>query len=323
MISHEQLLAHLPEASRKALLKNYQFAITPAMRQAFMQSPQAIGAQFVPDVRELSILPQELSDPIADTPFTPVPFLVHRYVNRVLWKIAPTCAVYCRFCFRKEHIGRKGAHPSQQDISDALAYLTANPQIEEVILSGGDPMTLSATRLEQFISPLQALKHIKRIRIHTRIPVVAPDALHEAYLQVLRKTGKQLAIVIHVNHAAEFTPEADKALEHLQKDALLLSQTVLLKGVNDDAQVLKRLMEALLARRIHPYYLHHLDMARGTSHFRLSLAEGIAIYRELRALVSGIALPNYVVELENGGGKIPVLQLDEAQRTGLAAMGIY
>lgn len=318
----EALLAHLPAQSRKALLKNYQFAMTDTMRQAFSQSEQGIGAQFIPDVRELNILPQELSDPIADDPFSPLPFLVHRYHNRVLWKIAPTCAVYCRFCFRKEHIGRKGEHPQTADIQAALAYIAAHPQIEEVILSGGDPMTLSAPRLAAFLLPLHEIGHVQRIRLHTRVPVVAPDDVREDYLQVLRDSGKQLAFVIHVNHAAEFTAAADAVIARLQHEALLLSQSVLLKGVNDSVEILKSLTDALLVRRIRPYYLHHLDMARGTSHFRLSLDEGIALYQDLRALVSGIALPNYVVELPNGGGKTPVLQLNEAQRAALAAMGI-
>lgn len=322
-MSAQDLLAHLSASDRQALLKNYQFAITPAMQTALADERQGIGVQFVPDIRELNILPQELSDPIADEPFSPVPFLVHRYRNRVLWKIAPNCAVYCRFCFRKEHIGRKGSHPNTADIDAALDYIAANSQIEEVIFSGGDPMTLSAARLAAFIAPLQSLSHVKRIRLHTRIPIVAPELVHDDYLNVLENTGKQLVFVLHVNHAAEFTPAADAAVRRLLPQAMLLSQSVLLKGVNDDVGILKALCDAFMARRIQPYYLHHLDMARGTSHFRLSLDEGIALYQTLREQISGIALPKYVVELPKGGGKTPVLQLTLAQRQELAEMGIF
>lgn len=304
-----------------AVLAAYQSAITPAMREAAGKST-AVARQFLPDIRELEIAAYEIMDPIGDNPHSPLPHLVHRYPNRVLWKIAPACAVYCRFCFRKEHIGKHGTHPSDADIAAAHSYLHANCGIEEVILSGGDPMTLSPVRLRQFTASLADIAHIQRIRVHTRVPIVQPAETVLQWHQALLETGKPLTYVLHINHADELSPAADRLIAALRQDAMLLSQTVLLKGVNDSRTTLKILTDALLARRIHPYYLHHLDPARGTSHFRLTLTEGAELYRAYRAITSGIAHFTYIVEIPGGGGKIPVLELTDAQRQHLHTFGI-
>ncbi|SUO97405.1 KamA family radical SAM protein [Suttonella ornithocola] len=319
-LSSTELLAHLPKEIRLKVLREYQLAITDTMKTVV--SEPAIANQFIPDERELNISTHELVDPIGDDAHSVVPFLVHRYFNRVLWKIVPTCAVYCRFCFRKEHIGRKGEQPKQEDIQAAHHYIAMRSEIEEVILSGGDPMTLSSIRLKAFVAALKDIPHIKRIRVHTRIPVVAPEMVKKDWIRVLEETEKNLVFVIHANHSAEFSQKSDDALAMLATKGLLLSQTVLLKSVNDSVEALQSLMNAFLERKIKPYYLHHLDLARGTQHFRLSLAEGIALYQSLRHVLSGIALPAYIVEIPGGEGKVPVLQLTDNQRFQLKQMGI-
>lgn len=318
-----ELLSHLAPEARKVLLQTFQFAITDTMRAAGKKPDDGVYRQFVPAVEELTIARSERHDPIGDDAHMPVPFLVHRYHNRVLLKVVPSCAVYCRFCFRKELIGRKGEVPSHDEIAAAHTYLRGHPEVQEVILSGGDPLTLSARRLQDYVAPLKSISSVKRIRVHTRIPVVAPAMVKAAWLHTLEATGKEIVFVLHINHPQEFTPPADALLKKLAERYLLLSQSVLLKGVNDDAQLLAELMEAFLTRRIKPYYLHHLDLARGTGHFRVSLQEGAAIYRELRSLVSGIALPQYIVEIPGGVGKVPVLELSATEKQQLNKLGIY
>lgn len=292
------------------------------MRAQMRSTDDAVARQFLPDVRELDIAPGELSDPIGDLPHSPLPHLVHRYANRVLWKVTPTCAVYCRFCFRKDFIGRKGEMPSGAMRAAALDYIGAHKGIEEVILSGGDPLTLSPQKLRQYLAPLADMAHVRRIRVHTRVPVVAPERVTDALLAALQAADKPLLVLIHANHAQEFSAPGDAALSALRRHAMLFSQTVLLKGINDEVGVLADLMNAFLTRHIAPYYLHHLDLARGTGHFRLTLAEGEALYLALRARLSGLACPRYIVEIPGGGGKTEVLRLTDAQRAQLHSLGI-
>ncbi|MBV7434327.1 KamA family radical SAM protein [Cardiobacteriaceae bacterium TAE3-ERU3] len=309
-----------------AVLDHYQYAVTPAMlSQMHTTEPEhdPIAAQFVPDARELSILPAELNDPIGDERHSPVAGLVHRYDNRVLWLMAPTCAVYCRFCFRKEHIGRNGRALTAAERDAALAYIAANQQVEEVILSGGDPLNMSAAQLPKFITPLNGYSHIRRLRIHTRIPVVAPEKIDARLLSLLSQQKQRVCVVLHINHANELSGKAIEAIAALRNiGVLLFSQTVLLRGVNDSVVALADLCNALLDAGVSPYYLHHLDLARGSNHFRLTLAEGLAIHQALRARLSGIALPAYIVEIPGGGGKVPVADLSVEQRDYLKQCGI-
>ena len=317
-IPMKDLAAAVPEN----LIRRYPFALTDAMREAAAVAGAGVSRQFVPDPRELVIAPGERRDPIGDDRHSPLPFLIHRYPNRLLWKIVPTCAVYCRFCFRRDALAGNGKLPRRQDIAAAHAYLRAHGEVEEVILSGGDPMTLSARRLARYIEPLAGIVHVRRIRVHSRVPVVAPHLCKTEWTGVLEKTGKEIVYVLHVNHPGEFTSAADVVLGRLRERHLLLAQTVLLRGVNDDARILRVLMDTFLERRIHPYYLHHLDPARGTGHFRLTLDQGEAIYRALRKEASGIALPTYIVEIPGGGGKIPVMELTAHEREELRQAGI-
>ena len=317
--------ANITPAPLHRLLAEYQYALTDEMAAAMTDTPaDPIAAQFIPDARELDIAASELSDPIGDAPHSPLPSLVHRYPNRVLWKISPVCAVYCRFCFRKEHIGRRGRALHQHEIADVAAYLAAHHEVEEVILSGGDPLTLSNKKLQQNLAALRELPHIRRLRIHSRIPVVQPARIDGALLDLLTALPQSLHVVIHTNHSAELTANARAALHRLRaRGAMLYSQTVLLKGVNADAATLANLMNDLLDCGVKPYYLHHLALARGTGHYRVSLDEGRAIVAALRRRLSGIAMPTYIVEIPGGDGKIPVGELTAAQEAALRQSGIY
>lgn len=320
----EQHLAHLTPETLKTLRHQYQIGITAEMQSALQNTEHdPIAAQFLPDARELTVLPSELADPIGDAPHSPVPSLVHRYPNRGLWKISSVCAVYCRFCFRKEQIGKKGQVVSASVRDKALAYLRDHHEIEELILSGGDPWYISPKRLADFVLPVAEMAHIRRIRVHTRMPIVAPDAINDDLIALFQALPQSIHIVLHINHAQELTENARTTLLKLRQAGMVLySQTVLLKGVNDNLKALCDLMNALLDEGVVPYYLHHLDLAKGTSHFRLSLAEGKALYRELQKRLSGIALPRYMVEIPSGGGKVPVMQLDATQEQLLHELGI-
>ncbi|MGA0539169.1 lysine-2,3-aminomutase-like protein [Neotabrizicola sp. VNH66] len=270
-----------------------------------------VRAQFLPDGAELSILPEELADPIGDAVHRPetdgaaVPGLTHRYPDRVILHATQTCEVYCRFCFRREAVGEAGTL-AEEEFARVLAYLRDHPEIWEVILTGGDPMVLSARRLKYMLDRLSAIPSVQVIRFHTRIPVVAPEKITPALVAALDQRPA-VWVVVHTNHADEITPAAEAAFARLTRACIpLLSQTVLLRGVNADPDTLESLFRALIRNRVKPYYLHHPDLAKGTGHFRLPLAEGQAIMAALRGRLSGTALPTYVLDIPGGHGKVPV-----------------
>ncbi len=258
------------------LAKRYAIAITPDMLA--LSAEPAIARQFVPDLREAHTAPEEISDPIGDNRHSPLPGIVHRYPDRVLLKIVSACPVYCRFCFRRETVGVKGAGGlTAQELSAALAYIASRPEIFEVIITGGDPFILSARRAAALTEALSAIDHVKVIRWHTRVPMVDPSRVTPAFAKALASREKAVFVAIHANHPLEFTPAAVTAIQHLHQAGLsLLSQSVLLKGLNDSVETLDSLMRTFLTYRIRPYYLHHPDLAPGTSHWRPSLAEGEA-----------------------------------------------
>jgi lysine 2,3-aminomutase len=293
---------------RAAVTNHYDYRMTPYLTELLhgRGADDPLVRQFMPDARELQALHYENADPIGDHAFSPVAGVVHRYPDRVLLKVAHACPVYCRFCFRREMIGRRG-HPLQGPmLKAALDYIRANPKVEEVILTGGDPFTLSSRRIGSILGELASMTHIGVLRIHTRVPVVAPSSITEATIEAL-EVPVPLYIAIHVNHHEEITTEAIAALRRLSEGgATLLSQTVLLKGVNDDAQVLARLFRTLVRHRVQPYYLHHPDLAPGTSHFRVPIETGQELMRQLRGTVSGICLPTYVLDIPGGFGKVPI-----------------
>ncbi|QCK84843.1 lysine-2,3-aminomutase-like protein [Phreatobacter aquaticus] len=291
--------------------RRYAVAVTPVIAALIERTDPAdpIQAQFVPDARELESRPEERADPIGDKAFMPVKGLVHRYPDRVLLKVVHVCPVYCRFCFRREMVGPDGdGSLSGPEIAEALAYVAARPEIFEVILTGGDPFMLSARRVRDLTQAIAAIGHVKVIRWHTRVPVVDPGRVTPEFARALRApAGKAVYVAVHANHAREFSADATVALARLADAGIaLVSQSVLLKGINDDAGTLADLMRAFLANRVKPYYLHHADLAPGTSHFRTTIAEGQALMRALRGRLSGLAQPTYVLDIPGGEGKVPV-----------------
>ncbi|WP_420024477.1 lysine-2,3-aminomutase-like protein (plasmid) [Cereibacter azotoformans] len=281
------------------------FRIRVTSQMAAAAADPAVARQFVPTVDELEIRPEELADPIGDAARSPVPGLTHRYTDRVILHVTRTCDVYCRFCFRREVVGSEGLL-SDADLTAALDYIEATPAVREVILTGGDPLTLSPRRLRGIIERLGQIAHLDQVRIHSRVPVVAPQRVDEDMIRALLGPVP-VWIVVHVNHAAELRLDARAALGRLaDRGVPLLSQSVLLRGVNDSADTLEALFRALLRLRVKPYYLHHCDLARGAGHFRTSIAQGRAIMAELRRRITGIGLPTYVLDIPGGFGKVPV-----------------
>jgi lysine 2,3-aminomutase len=281
----------------------YAVAVTPAMAGLIESADDPVGRQFVPAEAELAITPEERLDPIGDEAHEAVPGLVHRYPDRVLLKPHHACAVYCRFCFRREQVGPGGAALDEAALKRALDYIRARPEIWEAILSGGDPLLLSPRRLKRLVGALDAIPHLGSIRIHTRVPIVAPERVSAAALAA----EKAVWVVLHVNHPKELTEAARGAIGKLLRAGIpLLAQTVLLKGVNDEAATLEALFRALVALRVKPYYLHHPDLAPGTAGFRGTVAEGQALMRALRGRLSGICQPTYVLDIPGGHGKVPV-----------------
>lgn len=298
-----------PSPELEQVSQEFQIKVSPTMQgQIADNSPDdPIYRQFIPSTEELNILPEELYDPIGDRRFTPVEGIVHRYEDRALLKLTQLCEVYCRFCFRKEMIGHKGETLSEEELINALNYIEQTPSLWEIILTGGDPLILSARRLERVFNALVKIPHIRHLRIHTRIPVVSPERISLAHLELIEKTidaGLAISVVIHANHAQEFTPAAREVLLKLRrKGALLLSQSVLLKGVNDSYEALSELMYVFIEHGIKPYYLHQMDLARGTSHFTVEKERGRALIKALRKGVAGICVPTYIVEIPEGEGK--------------------
>ena len=265
-----------------------------------------IAAQFVPTVAELADVPEERVDPIGDERRSPLRGIVHRYPDRVLLKPTLLCPVYCRFCFRREFVGKKGAMLDYAALERAFDYIRQRPQIWEVIVTGGDPFLLAPRRIAEIVRALDQVPHVGVIRFHTRVPIVDPGLVSSALLEALA-AEKAVYVVTHANHPRELTPQARDALLRLSRAGIpLLSQTVLLRGVNDDAEVLEALFRGLVAMRVKPYYLHHADLARGTAHFRTGIATGQRLARSLRGRVSGLCQPVYVLDIPGGYGKVPI-----------------
>ncbi|HEY1751010.1 MAG TPA: lysine-2,3-aminomutase-like protein [Caulobacteraceae bacterium] len=304
LIAAERAAALAPVADR------YAVAVTPAFAALVDPADGAdpIARQLIPSEAELVAAPGESADPIGDGPHSPVEGIVHRYPDRVLLKVTHTCAVYCRFCFRREMVGPgKPNALSPPALDAALAYIAAHAEIWEVVLTGGDPLVLSARRLAALMARLAAIEHVKVVRFHTRVPVADPALVTDALVAAMRSPRQTTYVALHANHPRELTPAARAACARIVEAGMpMVSQTVLLAGVNDDAATLAALMRAFVETRIKPYYLHHGDLAPGTGHFRVSLAGGQQLMRELRGRVSGLCQPTYVLDLPGGYGKVPV-----------------
>ena len=295
-------------ASADAVARSYAVAVTPHVAGLIERgaADDPIARQYLPDPGELARSPGERDDPIGDDAHSPLPGVVHRYPDRVLLMPTTACPVYCRFCFRRERVGHGARAMSAEQLDAALAYVAARPAIREVILTGGDPMILSPRRLGGILGRAAAIPSVEVLRVHSRVPVADPARIDRALIAALGQ-DVPVYVAIHCNHPREIDPAAARAIAALADAGVpLLAQTVLLRGVNDDADTLAALFRALVRLRVRPYYLHHPDLAPGTARFRLSVAEGQALVRALRGRISGLCQPTYVLDIPGGYGKVPV-----------------
>lgn len=323
----DELIAEgLAAADDRAMLSEvaarYAIAVTPAVAALIDRADpdDPIARQYIPRAEELSSLAFERDDPIGDAAHAPVEGIVHRHRDRVLFKPVHVCAVYCRFCFRREMVGPgKDNALSREATAAALDYIRAHDEIWEVIFTGGDPLMLSPRRLAEIMAELAAIEHVKIVRFHTRLPVADPARITPDLVRALRAPGKTTWLALHANHPRELTGDARAACARIIDAGIpMVSQSVLLRDVNDDAATLEALMRAFVECRIKPYYLHHGDLAPGTAHLRTTLAEGQALMRALRGNVSGLCQPEYVLDIPGGYGKAPVgpNYLSDADGTG-------
>src|ERR1700722_8579143 len=300
--------ADLPDLERVAA--RYAVAVTADMAALVdpNDSNDPIARQFIPNALELVTREGESADPIGDHVHSPVAGIVHRYPDRVLFKLVHVCAVYCRFCFRREMVGPGKASALPEAAYDtAIDYIRAHPEIWEVVLTGGDPLMLSPRRLTEVMADLAAIDHVRIVRIHTRVPVADPERITGELISALKVTGATTWVALHANHVRELTGKARAACADIVDAGIpMVSQSVLLRGVNDDAATLEALMRGFVECRIKPYYLHHGDLAPGTSHLRTTLEHGQELMRGLRGRVSGLCQPDYVIDIPGGYGKAPV-----------------
>jgi lysine 2,3-aminomutase len=315
LIARDHVTALAPVAAR------YAVALTDGM--AALIDPHdpfdPIARQFIPTEAELVTTPEERADPIGDAAHSPVPGIVHRHKDRVLFKLVHACPVYCRFCFRREMVGPDGETAlTPETLLKALAYIESHPEIWEVVLTGGDPFILTPRRIGEIGARLATIPHIKVLRWHTRVPVVDPAVVTDDLVAALLVPGATTIVAVHANHPRELTPVARAACARLIDAGIpLVSQSVLLKGVNDNADTLEALLRAFVECRIKPYYLHHPDLAPGTAHFRVEIEDGLALMRTLRARLSGLAIPHYVLDIPGGHAKVPLESRDvEKTETG-------
>jgi len=297
------------EAAAARVADRYSISVTEHVAGLIDRADPAdpIARQYIPDPAELITAPGEMDDPTADGPFTPVKGVVHRYPDRALLKPLLACPVYCRFCFRREVVGPDGGVLTEAELDAALAWFERTPAVREAVLTGGDPFMLSARRLGGVLRRLGAVPHIETLRVHTRVPVADPGRVGPALVVALRQPSKPVFVAVHANHAREFGGAALDALARLADAGVpLLGQSVLLRGVNDTAEALEDLVRAMIRARVRPYYLHALDPAPGVGRFAVPDAEGLALVEGLRGKVPGFAVPVFVRERANGGGKRPV-----------------
>lgn len=293
-------------APLKPVARRYPFRLHSYFEGLIHTNGDAIWKQAVPDAHELSDL-SGFEDPLSEEKLSPVPDLVHRYPNRVLWLVSDRCALHCRFCTRKRRWAESRSPKNPPDLKPALDYIAAREQIVDVLLSGGDPLLLPEERLCEILSKLREIKHVQIIRIGSRVPCALPGVISPRLAAMLSQFHP-LFVNIHFNHPLEVTAESGRACSILANAGIPLgSQTVLLRGVNDSETVLAELFHKLLSIRVRPYYLMQMDLTAGTAHFRTPVSTGLRILRTLRNRISGPAMPHFVIDLPGGRGKMALL----------------
>jgi lysine 2,3-aminomutase len=324
LVSLEELAAKLAlDLSESAhVAGSYPFRITRHYFDLIKEKGDPIWLQAVPDSRELGD-DSQLPDPLNEGGLSPVPGLIHRYPDRVVWLVANECAVYCRFCMRKRRVGCSSVGSLCSSFNDAIRYISEHSAIRDVILSGGDPLLLEDEELEAILSALRAIPHLEIIRIGSRVPITFPSRITHG-LAALLKRYQPLYMNTHFNHPLEINAESSRACAMLADAGIPVgNQTVLLKGVNDHPAVMKELMRLLLSIRVRPYYLHQMDLVKGTAHFRTSVRAGLEIMESLRGHLSGLAVPYYVIDLPEGKGKVPLLPGHEISADGMLKLRSY
>lgn len=292
-------------AEIKEVVKRYPMRVNPYFLGLVEKEGDAIWKQCIPDIKELEDK-EGLMDPLNEEGDSPIPCLTHRYPDRVLFLVSNRCAMYCRFCTRKRRVGDPFKEITREQIHKGMEYIRMHEEIRDVILSGGDPLLLQDNEIESILKELRKIRHVEIVRIGTRVPCTLPQRITPELCDMLKKYHP-LYINIHFNHPREITPESAKACEMLAEAGIPLgSQTVLLKGVNDNPAVMKELMHKLLRIRVRPYYIFQCDLTKGTKHFRTQVEDGIEIMEKLRGHTSGLCVPHYVIDAPGGGGKIPV-----------------
>ncbi len=305
--SPEKLAEQLGGNSREMeqVAAKYPLRINSYYLDLIKKSGEPLYRQAVPDLRELHDK-EGMVDPLDEENLSPVPNLVHKYPDRALFLVCSECAMYCRFCTRKRKVGKKEMVINDKTIAAGLEYLQATPEIKEVLLSGGDPLMLTDQKIDRLLEAIGKIPSIEVIRIGTRIPCTLPMRITPGLTAILKK-HHPLYINTHFNHPAEITEEAARACTRLADAGIPLGcQTVLLRGINDDSEIIKKLLRKLLAIRVKPYYLFQADLTRGTEHFRTRIETGLEIMQELIGHVSGMAIPTFALDAPGGGGKIPL-----------------
>jgi len=293
----------------KSQIFSFRMAITPYYLSLIdHKNPHdPVRMQAIPRIMESRISVEDMPDPLQEDGDAPVPGMTHRYPDRVLLLLTDQCAMYCRHCTRRRKAGEKDAPMPSDNVEKAIQYIKQNKEIRDVILSGGDPLTMSDERLDEILGKLSKIKHVDIVRIGTRTPVVLPQRITDSLLAVFKKY-KFLWLNTHFNHPQELTPDACAALAKLAETGIVLgNQSVLLKGINDQVDVMKQLVHSLVKNRVRPYYIYQCDLSEGIAHFRTPISKGIEIIESLRGHTSGLCVPTFVVDAPGGGGKIPVM----------------
>lgn len=310
-VNQLEKIIHLSEKEKQEIslcLQKFRMAITPYY--ASLMDPEdpkcPIRMQAVPTINEMHILPYELEDPLDEDRDSPVNNIVHRYPDRVLFLVTRMCSMYCRHCTRRRTVGEEDFAISDEEIDAAVDYIAKNRAIRDVLISGGDPLTLSDGKLEKIIAKLREIDHVEIVRIGTRVPVVLPMRITPGLLNMLKKYHP-IWINTHFNHPKEITPESIRACTDIVDAGIPLgNQSVLLRGINDNTETMKELLLKLVKMRVRPYYVYQCDLSQGLGHFRTEVEKGIEIMSNLTGYISGFAVPKFVIDSPHGGGKIPI-----------------